>query len=129
MDWCHEWRLKIHGIQQSLGSRSLPKSSKTIECRWVFKTKCDSNGNIERYKVRLVANKYTKKGDIDYKKIFSPVSKQDSLRIILTLVAHYDLSLHQMYVKTFFLNVDLEWECLYGLTKEFRNWRKRSNSV
>jgi len=86
----------------------LPESSKRIGCRWVFKTKRDSNGNIERYKARLVAKGYTQKGGIDYKETFSPVSKKDSLRIVLALVAHYDLELHQMDVKTAFLNGDLE---------------------
>ena len=46
----------------------------------------------------------------DYKRTFSPVSKKDSLRIIITLVAHYDLELHQMDVKTVFLNGSLEEE-------------------
>ena len=39
---------------------------------------------------------------------FSPISKKDSLRILLG--AHYDLELHQMDVKTTFLNGDLEEE-------------------
>ena len=38
---------------------------------------------------------------------FSPVLCKDSFRIIMALVAHYDLELHQMDVKTAFLNVDL----------------------
>ena len=39
---------------------------------------------------------------------FSPVSRNDSFRIIMTLVAYYDLELHQMDVKITFLNGDLE---------------------
>jgi len=39
----------------------LSESSKRIGCRWVFKTKRDSNGSIERYKARLVAKGYTQK--------------------------------------------------------------------
>ena len=75
-----------------------------------FKTKHDSKGNVERYKARLVAKGYTKKEGIDYKETFSPVSKKDSLRIVMTLIAHFDLVLHQMDVKTVFLNGNLHEE-------------------
>jgi hypothetical protein len=54
-----------------------------------------------------VAKGFTQRADIDYTEIFSPVSCKDSLRIIMTLVAHYDLELHQIDVKTTFLNGDL----------------------
>lgn len=33
----------------------LPNEAKAIDCKWVFKTKKDSFGNIERYKARLIA--------------------------------------------------------------------------
>jgi hypothetical protein len=69
--------------------------------------KCDSNGNIERFKARLVAKRFTQRKDIDYTETFSPVSCKDSLRIIMALVAHYDLELHQIDVKMTFLNGDL----------------------
>ncbi|WVZ17437.1 hypothetical protein V8G54_010419 [Vigna mungo] len=88
----------------------LPDGSKRVGCKWVFKTKHDSKGNIERYKARLVAKGFTQKDGIDYKETFSPISKKDSLRIVLALVTHYDLELHQMDVKTAFLNGDLEEE-------------------
>nr|GEY99608.1 integrase core domain, putative [Tanacetum cinerariifolium] len=74
---------------------------------WVFKTKLDPNGNIERYKSRLVAKRYTQREGVDYKETFSPVSRKDSLRIVMALVAHFDLELHQMDVKTIFFNGDL----------------------
>ena len=88
----------------------LPEGFKQVGYKWVFKTKRDSNGNIERFKARLVAKGYTQKDGIDYKETFSPVSKKDSLRIIMALVAQYDLELHQMDVKTTFLNEDIEEE-------------------
>nr|GEU43932.1 putative zinc finger, CCHC-type [Tanacetum cinerariifolium] len=85
----------------------LPKGAKPVRCKWVFKTKLDPNGNIERYKARLVAKGYTKKESVDYKETFSPISRKDSLRIIMALVAHFDLELHQLDVKTAFLNEDV----------------------
>nr|KYP46701.1 Retrovirus-related Pol polyprotein from transposon TNT 1-94 [Cajanus cajan] len=88
----------------------LPHGVKSIGCRWVFKTKKDSQGNIERHKARLVAKGFTQREGIDYSETFSPVSKKDSLRIIMALVAHFDFELHQMDVKTTFLNGNLEEE-------------------
>lgn len=130
----------------------LPQGSKRVGCKWVFKTKRDSKGNIERYKARLVAKGYTQKDGIDYKETFSPVSKKDSLRIVMALVAHYDLELHQMDVKTAFLNGDLEEEVymdqpegflttgkdnlvcklkksIYGLKQASRQWYLKFNDT
>ncbi|RVW90078.1 Retrovirus-related Pol polyprotein from transposon TNT 1-94 [Vitis vinifera] len=90
----------------------LPVGTKPIGCKWIFKTKRDSNGNVERYKARLVAKGFTQKEGIDFKETFSPVSTKDSFRIIMALVAHYDIELHQMDVKTAFLNGDID-ETIY----------------
>jgi hypothetical protein len=46
---------------------------------------------------------FTQGEGIYYNETFSPVSSKDSFRIIMTLLAYYDLELHQMYVKTTFL--------------------------
>ncbi|RVW46052.1 Retrovirus-related Pol polyprotein from transposon TNT 1-94 [Vitis vinifera] len=96
----------------------LPKDVKPIGCKWIFKTKRDSKGNIVRYKARLVAKGFTQKEDIDYKETFSPVSSKDSFRIIMALVAHYDLELHQMDVKTAFLNGNID-ETIYMVITSF----------
>ena len=85
----------------------LPDGCKPIGCKWVFKTKRDSKGNVERHKARLVAKGFSQKEGIDYTETFSPVSSKDAFRIIMSLVAHFDLELHQMDVKTAFLNGDL----------------------
>ncbi|RDX82700.1 hypothetical protein CR513_36484, partial [Mucuna pruriens] len=82
---------------------------KAIGCKWIFKTKKDSKGNIKRYKACLV------KEGIDYKETFSPVSSKDSFRTIMTLVAHFDLELHQMDVMIVFLNGDID-ETIYIMT-------------
>ncbi|RVX16189.1 Retrovirus-related Pol polyprotein from transposon TNT 1-94 [Vitis vinifera] len=85
----------------------LPKGYKPIGCKWVFKTKRENKGNVERYKARLVAKGYTQREGIDFTETFSPVSTKDSFRLVMALVAHFDLELHQMDVKTAFLNGDL----------------------
>jgi hypothetical protein len=109
----HEWLNAMKSEMESMSINKvwdlveIPKGAKTVGCKWVYKTKRDSKGNIERFKARLVAKGYTQKEGIDYKETFSPVSSKDSLRIIMALVAHYDLDLHQMDVKTAFLNGDL----------------------
>jgi hypothetical protein len=84
-----------------------PRGAKIVGCKWVYKTKYDSKGNIERFKPRLMPKGFTQREGIDYTDTFSPVLCKDSLRIIIMLVAHYDLELHQMDVKTTLLNKDL----------------------
>ena len=85
----------------------LPENFKPIGCKWVFKTKKYAKGEIERFKPRLVAKGYTQKEGVNYTEAFSPVSSKDSFRIIMALKAHFNLVLHQMDVKTAFLNGDL----------------------
>ena len=96
---------------------SLPVGAKPVGCKWIFKTKRDSNGNVERYKARLVAKGFTQKEGIDFKETFSPVSSKDSFRTIMALVAYFDLELRQMDVKTAFLNGDIK-ETIYMVQPE-----------
>ena len=78
--------------------------------------KKDSLGNIERYKTRLVGKGVTQKEGINYNETFSPDLKKDSFRIIMALVAHFNLELHQLDVKTAFFNGDLEKKGVYETT-------------
>jgi hypothetical protein len=55
-----------------------------------------------------VTKGFTQREEINYNETFSSVSYKDSFRIIMALIAHYDLELHQMDVKTTFLNGDRE---------------------
>ena len=85
----------------------LLEGHRSIGCKWVYKTKRDLKGKIEKFKVRLVAKGFTQRKGVDYEAIFSPVSSKDSFRVIMALVAHFDMELHQMDFKTAFLNGDL----------------------
>lgn len=53
-----------------------------IGCKWVFKVKTSSNEDTPCYKARLCAKGYAQEPDVDYKKIFSPVVRYESLRTL-----------------------------------------------
>jgi len=72
---------------------------------------------MKRYKARLVAKGFTQKEDIDFTESFSLVSSKDSFRTIMALVTHFDIELHQMDVKTAFLNGDIH-ETIYMVQPE-----------
>ncbi|KAK1617656.1 hypothetical protein QYE76_023173 [Lolium multiflorum] len=108
-----KWQVAMEDELKSMGSNDVwylvevPNGAKRVGCKWVYKTKYDPKGNIERFKARLVAKGFTQREGIDYNETFSPVSSKDSFRIVVVLVAHFDVELHQMGVKTSFLNGDL----------------------
>jgi hypothetical protein len=85
----------------------LLKGSKPISYKWVFKIKYGVDGEVERYKARLVARGFTQTFRVDYNETFAPVVKFVSIRCILALVAIEDTEIHQMDVKTAFFNGDL----------------------
>src|SRR6266498_3927741 len=87
-----------------------PYGCKSVGCKWVFKKKLRPNGTIEKYKVRLVAKGYTQKEGEDYFDLYSPVARLTTIRVLLSLAASYGLIVHQMDVKTTFLNGELEEE-------------------
>ena len=79
-----------------------------------------------RYKARLVAKGYAQREGIDYNEVFSPVVKHSSIRILLALVAQYELDLDQLNVKTAFLYDDLDEEIYMSQLTGFKTVGKEN---
>jgi hypothetical protein len=65
----------------------LPSEGKTIGVKWVFKTKFNENREVEKYKARLIAKGYCQQQGINYAKVFSPVARLDTIRIVISIAA------------------------------------------
>lgn len=148
------------GIDKELASQHknktwtlVPRSqaSNVLTSRWVFGVKQlpDESGKlVETAKGRLVARGFQQVEGIDYTETFAPVIKFTTIRLLLALVAHFDLELHQMDVVTAFLNGDLHEEiymeqpegcidkvkpdsvckllkAIYGLKQAHRQWHSK----
>ncbi|KAM1087183.1 hypothetical protein ACFX2B_012591 [Malus domestica] len=88
----------------------LLKGHKAIRVKWVYKTKKNANREVERYKARLVANGYSQRAGIDYDKVFAPVARLETIRLLISLAAQNKWKIQQMDVKSAFLNGVLEEE-------------------
>jgi len=75
-----------------------------------MRIKVNADGEIERYKLRLVAQGYNQKKGTDYKESYSPTLGMEAVRVIADIAAEEDLELHQLDVSTAYLNGELEEE-------------------
>ncbi|MCO5549929.1 hypothetical protein L7F22_003406 [Adiantum nelumboides] len=88
----------------------LPAGKKPIGTKWVFKVKRKQDGTVDRYKARLVAKGYAQKKGIDYDETFAPTSRASTVRSLVAIAAHHNWKVHQLDIKTAFLNGDLQEE-------------------
>jgi transposase InsO family protein len=125
----------------------LPPGRKAVKSKWVFKLKADG-----RYRARLVAKGFTQIPGVDFDETFSPVARFESLRMLLALATLEDWHIHQMDVKSVFLNGVLDEEifmeqpqgfittgsetqvchlrkAIYGLKQASRQWNLQFHGV
>ncbi|KAL8104724.1 hypothetical protein AgCh_028795 [Apium graveolens] len=86
----------------------LPPDSKSIGLKWVFKLKWDVNRNITKHKARLVSKGYVQKKGVDFEEVFTPVTRLETVRLLLALAARNGWEVHYLDVKSAFMNGELE---------------------
>jgi hypothetical protein len=70
--------------------------------KWVFTTKFNTNGSLDKLKARLVARGFLQKFRVDYKYTFAPTLRHDTLRIFFALVIIHNLECHSVNVNNAF---------------------------
>uniref|UniRef100_A0A2N9HAW2 Uncharacterized protein n=1 Tax=Fagus sylvatica TaxID=28930 RepID=A0A2N9HAW2_FAGSY len=152
------WREAVNDEMDSILSNNtwvlvdLPPGSNTIGCKWVFRRKYRTDGTIQTFKARLVAKGFRQREGIDYFDTYAPVARITSIRVLIALASIYKLVVHQMDVKTAFLNGDLDEEVymdqpegfvllgnekkvcklvksLYGLKQALKQWHEKFDTV
>ena len=88
----------------------LPRACKPLSSKWVFKKKLKPDGSIDKFKARLVVCGNRQTHGLDFFDTYSPVTKVATIRALIALASIHDLVIHQMDVKTAFLNGDLNEE-------------------
>ncbi|KAJ9565343.1 hypothetical protein OSB04_001309 [Centaurea solstitialis] len=84
-----------------------PSDANIVGNRWLFRHKFDSNGRLERYKARLVAQGFSQQPGLDFDDTFSPVVKPATIRTVLSISISRNWPIHQLDVKNAFLHGDL----------------------
>eukprot|EP00253_Pinus_taeda_P002810 PITA_02810 len=129
----------------------MPNNKTPIGCKWLFKPKMNADGSIEKLKARLVAKGYSQQEGIDFDDTFAPVAKLNRIKMLISLATKYNWELHQLDVKSAFLNGELKEEiylvqpkgfvkkgqehlvcrlkkALYGLKQAPRSWYEKVDS-
>jgi Reverse transcriptase (RNA-dependent DNA polymerase) len=155
-DEAEQWRAACVEELESLQSKGvyslveLPQGATSIPSMWVFAYKLRSDGQIERYKSRLVAKGYAQRPGVDYNEVWAPTGCLPVLRCLFAYAAAYDYAIIQADIRTAFLNGPLEddiylrqppgfsdntnrvWKlhkALYGLKQGARAWYLQLRSL
>jgi hypothetical protein len=87
-----------------------PQGKKTVESRWVLRTKFKKDGSVDRRKARLVAKGFTQKPGIDFNETFAPVARLGSIRLFMAIAVELGLQVHQLDFTSAYLNGEIEEE-------------------
>jgi hypothetical protein len=109
-----QWKEAMTEEHQSIMKKDVweivprPKEKSVVTSKWVYKIKHVADGSMDKYKSRFVARGFSQKEGVYYDETFVPIARYTSIRAIISLVASMGWNLHQMDVKTTFLNGAIE---------------------
>eukprot|EP00253_Pinus_taeda_P016505 PITA_16505 len=85
-----------------------PLGTKPISCKWVYKNKYKADGSLDKHKAKLVVKGFAQEEGVDYEETFAPTTKWATIWTLFALAAQNGWKVHQIDVKTAFLNGDLK---------------------
>ncbi|KAG8493422.1 hypothetical protein CXB51_010995 [Gossypium anomalum] len=85
-----------------------PADRKIIGVKWVYRAKHNADGSLNKLKARLVVKGFSQKYGLDYLETLAPVARLDTIRLLVALAAQLQWNIHQLDVKSAFLNGFLE---------------------
>ncbi|RZB68411.1 Retrovirus-related Pol polyprotein from transposon TNT 1-94 [Glycine soja] len=94
-----------------------PHGKDIIGVKWVYKTKLNPDGTIQKHKARLVAKGYSQQPGIDYNETFAPVARLDTIRALIALASQKGWSKENKVLRL--------RKALYGLKQAPRAWYSR----
>ncbi|GKF56742.1 copia protein, partial [Tanacetum coccineum] len=101
-------RQRLHTDSEELVPR--PEGKNIIALKWLWKNKYDAENIVVRNKTRLVAKGYRQEECINFEESFAPVACLEAVRMFIAYVAHKNITVFQMDVKTAFLKGPLKEE-------------------
>ena len=98
-----------------------------VGSRWIYKIKYVADGSVEKYKAKFVAKGYAQKEGIDFKETSTLVARYTSFISVIYLAAQMGWEIHQMDIKTTFLNRVIEEEVYIEQPEGFEIHEKKSH--
>ncbi|GKB26404.1 zinc finger, CCHC-type containing protein [Tanacetum coccineum] len=97
----------------------LPLVYRPLGCKWIFKRKLKVDGIVKKFKARLVIQGFKQKSGIDYFDTYAIMARISIIRLLIAMTSIRNLIIHQMDVKTAFLNGELDEEVYMNQTQGF----------
>ncbi|CAN0097576.1 unnamed protein product [Heterosigma akashiwo] len=97
--------MESHDVKELV---DLPPGARAIGTRWILSKKFDADGNLQKYKARLVAQGFTQREGVDFSTTYSPVIAVPSLRLMLSIAANKGHAVEALDISTAFLNSDID---------------------